>query len=173
MAQVSDHKLYHSVYSENPEAFTMSILRSSRYNPGSVYNTRQDDAWDHRASIDQPAYGVGADGEPEHEYPRDPPQSVEPGYGGMDWPGNRQSHASYASGAGEYAGGGTQEMQMHQRGNSETPLRPSESGRFSDAARDSGRYSDAFDEDGAGGGYHGQAYPQDKYGYGYPQGPPR
>ncbi|KLT42220.1 hypothetical protein CC85DRAFT_246365 [Cutaneotrichosporon oleaginosum] len=31
-SQVKDHKLYHSVYSENPEAFTMSILQSKRYN---------------------------------------------------------------------------------------------------------------------------------------------
>ncbi|WVO16653.1 hypothetical protein L204_104333 [Cryptococcus depauperatus] len=54
-SQVSDHKLYHSVYSENPEAFTMSILRSSRYNPGSVYNTMPGpnaDAWDTRPSME-------------------------------------------------------------------------------------------------------------------------
>jgi len=57
-SQVSDHKLYHSVYSENPEAFTMSVLRSSRYNPGSVYNTHpppmapKDDTWDHRISTE-------------------------------------------------------------------------------------------------------------------------
>lgn len=57
-AQVSDHKLYHSVYSENPEAFTMSVLRSTRYNPGSVYNTQppipggKDDVWDHRISTE-------------------------------------------------------------------------------------------------------------------------
>lgn len=54
-SQVSDHKLYHSVYSENPEAFTMSVLRSSRYNPGSIYNTpaaRGDDAWDARPSVE-------------------------------------------------------------------------------------------------------------------------
>ncbi|RXK40915.1 hypothetical protein M231_01763 [Tremella mesenterica] len=58
-SQVSDHKLYHSVYSENPEAFTMSILRSSRYNPGSVYNNmplpnerNSQDAWDPRASVE-------------------------------------------------------------------------------------------------------------------------
>jgi hypothetical protein len=37
--QVEDHKLYHSVYSENPEAFTMSILQSRRYNPDSVMFT--------------------------------------------------------------------------------------------------------------------------------------
>ena len=42
-SQVKDHKLYHSVYSENPEAFTMSILRSSRYNPNSVYSQAR--AW--------------------------------------------------------------------------------------------------------------------------------
>lgn len=54
-SQVSDHKLYHSVYSENPEAFTMSILRSTRYNPGSVYNTMPGpdaDVWDARPSMD-------------------------------------------------------------------------------------------------------------------------
>lgn len=54
-SQVSDHKLYHSVYSENPEAFTMSILRSTRYNPGSVYNTMHGpdaDVWDARPSMD-------------------------------------------------------------------------------------------------------------------------
>jgi hypothetical protein len=57
-SQVSDHKLYHSVYSENPEAFTMSVLRSTRYNPGSVYNTQpplpghRDDVWDHRISTE-------------------------------------------------------------------------------------------------------------------------
>ncbi|OXH25272.1 hypothetical protein J008_05396 [Cryptococcus neoformans] len=54
-SQVSDHKLYHSVYSENPEAFTMSILRSTRYNPGSVYNAMPGpdaDAWDARPSMD-------------------------------------------------------------------------------------------------------------------------
>ena len=59
-SQVSDHKLYHSVYSENPEAFTMSILRSSRYNPGSVYNNMplprdnkpEDTTWDARPSTD-------------------------------------------------------------------------------------------------------------------------
>ncbi|OCF38850.1 hypothetical protein I317_07358 [Kwoniella heveanensis CBS 569] len=56
-SQVSDHKLYHSVYSENPEAFTMSILRSTRYNPGSVYNNMPPpgphaDAWDARPSMD-------------------------------------------------------------------------------------------------------------------------
>ncbi|WRT64627.1 uncharacterized protein IL334_001560 [Kwoniella shivajii] len=57
-SQVSDHKLYHSVYSENPEAFTMSILRSTRYNPGSVYNQMPPssgphaDAWDARPSMD-------------------------------------------------------------------------------------------------------------------------
>jgi hypothetical protein len=57
-SQVSDHKLYHSVYSENPEAFTMSVLRSTRYNPGSVYNTQpplpghKDDVWDHRISTE-------------------------------------------------------------------------------------------------------------------------
>ncbi|WWC86761.1 uncharacterized protein L201_001640 [Kwoniella dendrophila CBS 6074] len=57
-SQVKDHKLYHSVYSENPEAFTMSILRSTRYNPGSVYNNMPPsagpnaDAWDSRLSMD-------------------------------------------------------------------------------------------------------------------------
>ncbi|WWC68093.1 uncharacterized protein I206_102014 [Kwoniella pini CBS 10737] len=57
-SQVKDHKLYHSVYSENPEAFTMSILRSTRYNPGSVYNSMPPstgpnaDAWDARPSMD-------------------------------------------------------------------------------------------------------------------------
>ncbi|KAK8847527.1 hypothetical protein IAR55_005385 [Kwoniella newhampshirensis] len=56
-SQVSDHKLYHSVYSENPEAFTMSILRSTRYNPGSVYNAMPPpgpnaDAWDARPSME-------------------------------------------------------------------------------------------------------------------------
>ncbi|WWC59615.1 uncharacterized protein I303_102174 [Kwoniella dejecticola CBS 10117] len=57
-SQVKDHKLYHSVYSENPEAFTMSILRSTRYNPGSVYNNMPPstgpnaDAWDARPSMD-------------------------------------------------------------------------------------------------------------------------
>ena len=84
---MKDHKLYHSVYSENPEAFTMSILRSTRYNPGSVYNTpgsmyghpqaHRDEAWDHRASMeslkddlpaptpyDQAAYGQGHPGHP-------------------------------------------------------------------------------------------------------------
>ncbi|WWD21618.1 hypothetical protein CI109_106104 [Kwoniella shandongensis] len=68
-SQVSDHKLYHSVYSENPEAFTMSILRSTRYNPGSVYNAMPPpgpnaDAWDARPSTeslrDEP--GAGAAG---------------------------------------------------------------------------------------------------------------
>ena len=57
-SQVKDHKLYHSVYSENPEAFTMSILRSSRYNPGSVYNNmpppgQTNDVWDARASQEE------------------------------------------------------------------------------------------------------------------------
>ncbi|ODO08613.1 hypothetical protein L198_00344 [Cryptococcus wingfieldii CBS 7118] len=53
-SQVDDHKLYHSVYNENPEAFTMSVLRSSRYNPGSTYNMPgpHADAWDTRASMD-------------------------------------------------------------------------------------------------------------------------
>lgn len=59
-SQVSDHKLYHSVYSENPEAFTMSILQSRRYNPDSVYfqsspnngGLHPNDAWDHRPSYD-------------------------------------------------------------------------------------------------------------------------
>ncbi|TXT13119.1 hypothetical protein VHUM_01520 [Vanrija humicola] len=53
VAQVSDHKLYHSVYSENPEAFTMSILQSRRYNPDSVmfqHPPRHSEAWDHRPS---------------------------------------------------------------------------------------------------------------------------
>ncbi|KAK1921692.1 hypothetical protein DB88DRAFT_498901 [Papiliotrema laurentii] len=57
VSQVSDHKLYHSVYSENPEAFTMSVLRSSRYNPNSVYSAPgpsglRDDAWDARPSME-------------------------------------------------------------------------------------------------------------------------
>ncbi|WVQ98188.1 hypothetical protein IAU59_005310 [Kwoniella sp. CBS 9459] len=71
-SQVSDHKLYHSVYSENPEAFTMSILRSTRYNPGSVYNSMPPpgphaDAWDARPSMDsmrddQAGAGAGTGG---------------------------------------------------------------------------------------------------------------
>ncbi|WVR04719.1 hypothetical protein IAU60_001730 [Kwoniella sp. DSM 27419] len=70
-SQVKDHKLYHSVYSGNPEAFTMSILRSTRYNPGSVYNAMPPpgphaDAWDHRPSTeslrDQQVGGAGAGG---------------------------------------------------------------------------------------------------------------
>jgi hypothetical protein len=63
--QVSDHKLYHSVYSENPEAFTMSILQSRRYNPDSVMFTNSmyggnpppahdEQAWNHRPSHDEP-----------------------------------------------------------------------------------------------------------------------
>ncbi|RSH92320.1 hypothetical protein EHS25_008735 [Saitozyma podzolica] len=57
VSQVSDHKLYHSVYSENPEAFTMSILRSSKYNPNSVYNDHpapgpHADVWESRPSMD-------------------------------------------------------------------------------------------------------------------------
>jgi len=62
--QVTDHKLYHSVYSENPEAFTMSILQSRRYNPDSVMFTNSmyagnppphgEDAWNHRPSHDEP-----------------------------------------------------------------------------------------------------------------------
>ncbi|KAL7419392.1 hypothetical protein Q5752_006230 [Cryptotrichosporon argae] len=67
VSQVSDHKLYHSVYDENPEAFTMSILRSTRYNPGSVYNLQPPagpgaDAWDARPSFEsvhESAYGAG------------------------------------------------------------------------------------------------------------------
>lgn len=66
-SQVSDHKLYHSVYSENPEAFTMSILQSRRYNPDSVYfqnptastagGLHPNDAWDHRPSYDGGGHG--------------------------------------------------------------------------------------------------------------------
>lgn len=65
-SQVSDHKLYHSVYSENPEAFTMSILQSRRYNPDSVYfqnpstpgGLHPNDAWDHRPSYDATPAGT-------------------------------------------------------------------------------------------------------------------
>ena len=69
---MSDHKLYHSVYSENPEAFTMSILRSTRYNPGSVYNTPpaggHPDAWDARPSLDE---GAGFQEDKVYEHQRD------------------------------------------------------------------------------------------------------
>lgn len=68
-AQVSDHKLYHSVYSENPEAFTMSILQSRRYNPDSVAWTQSMMAnnppphlaneWDHRPSYDSGRHEPG------------------------------------------------------------------------------------------------------------------
>jgi hypothetical protein len=66
-SQVKDHKLYHSVYSENPEAFTMSILRSTRYNPGSVYSTAPPrgvnaDAFDARPSMDSVREGGGGGG---------------------------------------------------------------------------------------------------------------
>lgn len=71
VAQVSDHKLYHSVYSENPEAFTMSILQSRRYNPDSVMFTNSmyggaaprpshgGDAWDHRPSYESGRHEPG------------------------------------------------------------------------------------------------------------------
>ncbi|KAK4686857.1 gluconolactonase, partial [Tremellales sp. Uapishka_1] len=64
VSQVSDHKLYHSVYSENPEAFTMSILRSSRYNPGSVYhaNAATAEAFDTRPSMDSQRDGYQGQG---------------------------------------------------------------------------------------------------------------
>lgn len=69
-SQVSDHKLYHSVYSENPEAFTMSILQSRRYNPDSVAWTHSmmannpsplGDAWDARPSYDSGRHEPGPD----------------------------------------------------------------------------------------------------------------
>lgn len=69
-SQVSDHKLYHSVYSENPEAFTMSILQSRRYNPDSVAWTHSmmnanppplGDAWDARPSYDSARHEPGPD----------------------------------------------------------------------------------------------------------------
>lgn len=77
-SQVSDHKLYHSVYSENPEAFTMSILQSRRYNPDSMYfqnpNTptpgglHPNDAWDHRPSYDGAGPGPKGQQHPGGQY---------------------------------------------------------------------------------------------------------
>jgi hypothetical protein len=103
-SQVSDHKLYHSVYSENPEAFTMSILQSKRYNPNSVYSSggmppprlstqyaqRDNDAWDARASMDELKKDQEGDGG-EYAYGYD--QGYAPGGVG------------YASGAGAGAAG--------------------------------------------------------------------
>ncbi|WVQ79909.1 hypothetical protein IAT38_002010 [Cryptococcus sp. DSM 104549] len=107
-SQVSDHKLYHSVYSENPEAFTMSILRSTRYNPGSVYNNMPPpgpnaDAWDTRPSMDslrdgqagnhQRGYSQGAyggDGRYEDAY----------GEGSHAYPDNYEGYQENAAGVG-------------------------------------------------------------------------
>ncbi|GMK54681.1 hypothetical protein CspeluHIS016_0112670 [Cutaneotrichosporon spelunceum] len=68
VSQVKDHKLYHSVYSENPEAFTMSILQSKRYNgTDSVMWTNsmaapsgpRGDDWDARPSYDSGRHEPG------------------------------------------------------------------------------------------------------------------
>lgn len=68
-SMISDHNLYRSVYYENPEQFTMSILRSERYNPGSIYNTgnvtastHPRDAWDARPSTESLRDDVGGEG---------------------------------------------------------------------------------------------------------------
>lgn len=71
-SQVQDHKLYHSVYSENPEAFTMSILQSRKYNgTESVMWTNSkvannppaghQDAWDARPSYESGRHEPGPD----------------------------------------------------------------------------------------------------------------
>lgn len=68
-SQVKDHKLYHSVYSENPEAFTMSILQSRRYNGtdsvmwtnSMAVNHPPQDAWDARPSYDSARHEPGPD----------------------------------------------------------------------------------------------------------------
>lgn len=145
MSQVSDHKLYHSVYSENPEAFTMSILRSSKYNPNSVYNDHpapgpHADVWESRPSMDsfredsagQGGYGYG------HAY-------GDGGYGyGANEPGQGQGHGRTES----YG----------------------DAGRYEDAYGEGGRGYGYPQAEGGGYGGHQQQHQQQQHGdgYGYP-----
>ncbi|WVW78283.1 hypothetical protein I302_100236 [Kwoniella bestiolae CBS 10118] len=106
-SQVKDHKLYHSVYSENPEAFTMSILRSTRYNPGSVYNNMPPstgpnaDAWDARPSMDSVREDqAGRYGGHQREYSDATVRPVDEGryddaYGNDGYPNQHQGQYDY------------------------------------------------------------------------------
>lgn len=103
-SQVSDHKLYHSVYSENPEAFTMSVLRSTRYNPNSVYSARapRDDTWDARPSVESlrdEGYGQGQHPNQQHGYYDQQQQQQHDGYGADD---QRRYEDAYNEGSQAY-----------------------------------------------------------------------
>lgn len=111
-SQVSDHKLYHSVYSENPEAFTMSVLRSTRYNPNSVYSARapRDDTWDARPSVESlrdDAYahnGQAAAGQQQQQFYNDDPRRYEDAYaeGSQAYP---NTYEGYGGGPGQHGRG--------------------------------------------------------------------
>jgi hypothetical protein len=133
---VKDHKLYHSVYSENPEAFTMSILRSTRYNPNSVYSTGAPrnlnaDAFDVRPSMDSargdnPLKGSGdgredyrnsryEDAHHEGDGSRAYPNEYE-GYGDQQqYPSGGENHQYYEGGGG-YGHGGQESYVGHSGG---------------------------------------------------------
>lgn len=68
VSQIKDHKLYHSVYSENPEAFTMSILQSRKY------NGTESVMWTNSMAVpNPPAHGDAWDARPSYESQRHEP----------------------------------------------------------------------------------------------------
>ncbi|ORX33998.1 hypothetical protein BD324DRAFT_584133 [Kockovaella imperatae] len=180
-SQVKDHKLYHSVYSENPEAFTMSILRSSRYNLGSVYSTTtravQDDAWDARPSMDSPGM-AGVQPGSYHDRSQsggyyDPAEEELANYHGHPDQGQYYDQGSYGNGYPPH-------QQMPQAGPSASAGYgggyPPQNGTmaFPDPHHNEDPHQQAAPAYGGGGGGAGQAYHESSHdGYDFSRTPPR